>query len=89
MDRKRFKTLHADLMQLLNEWDPIGVADLISDEYECMTGPLLSRLSKGAGRPQIGEFLRNELEDHFGLDPERLDVGGMADRLVVWWTTAG
>ena len=47
MDRKRFKTLHADLMQLLNEWDPIGVADLISDEYECMTGPLLSRLSEG------------------------------------------
>ena len=44
---------------------------------------------KGDGRPQIGEFLRNELEDHFGLDPRGLDVGGMADRLVVWWTAAG
>jgi hypothetical protein len=89
VDRKHFKILKASLTHLLNEWDPIGVADLISDEYDCMIGPLLSSLSKGDGRAQISEFLRNELETHFGLDPEGLDVVGMATRLVAWWAAVG
>ncbi|MGW3513804.1 hypothetical protein [Streptomyces sp. NPDC000994] len=25
-----------ELRHLLNEWDPIGVADLVQDEYDCM-----------------------------------------------------
>lgn len=88
MDRKHIKILQASLTHLLNEWDPIGVSDLVSDEYDCMVGPLLSMLSKGDGRPQISEFLRNELENHFGLDPEGIDVAGMANRLVAWWAAA-
>src|SRR6266487_2694459 len=40
-----------------------------------------------SGRPEISAFLRYELEDHFGLDPERRDVGAIADRLVAWWAT--
>lgn len=89
MDRKHFKILQANLTHLLNEWDPIDVADLVLDEYDCMIGPLLSRLSKGDGRLQISEFLWNELENHFGLDPEGLDADGMANRLVAWWKAVG
>ena len=31
----------ANLRFLLNEWDPIGVADLVQDEYDCLIAPVL------------------------------------------------
>jgi hypothetical protein len=46
------------LRDLLNEWGPIGGGHVPPDEYDCLIGPLLSKLSAGAGRPQMGEFLR-------------------------------
>ena len=86
--------LQANLRHLLNEWDPIGVADVVSDEYDCLIAPLLSKLSAGGGRSQISEFLWCELEDHFGLDPDRHDpdrhdVDALANRLVAWWAAVG
>ena len=77
--------MDANLRHLLNQWDPVGVADLVSNEYDCLTGPLLSKLSAGSRRSEISEFLWYELEDHFGLDPDSHDVDGMANRLVAWW----
>ncbi len=32
------------LRHLLNEWDPIGVADAVQEEYDCMLVPLLQWL---------------------------------------------
>ncbi|KOU14516.1 hypothetical protein ADK52_36790 [Streptomyces sp. WM6372] len=78
-----------DLRHLLNEWDPIGVADLVRDEYDCMLAPLLGRLCGGTSQTEIGEFLRHELEDHFGLDPLGLRPDAMAARVVAWWESAG
>jgi hypothetical protein len=78
-----------ELRRLLNEWDPIGVADDVQDEYDCMLAPLLQQLGSGAGRTEIGEFLRHELEDHFGLDPVGLRPDAVAARVVDWWTSAG
>jgi hypothetical protein len=81
--------VQANLRLLLNEWDPLGVADLAPDECDCMIAPLLSRLIRGEGRSEISEFLWYELEDHFGIDPAARDVDGMANRLVAWWATVG
>ncbi|WP_431923127.1 hypothetical protein [Amycolatopsis tucumanensis] len=67
---------------LLNEWDPIGVADSVDDEYDCLVWPLLSRLRAGAGVDGIREYLRHEMSDHFGLTA---DVDAIAERLVSWW----
>ena len=79
--------IQANLRYLLNEWDFLGVAELVDDEYDCMMGPLLSLLSRGAGRAQLGEFLWRELEDHFGLsDPALYETDQMADRLAAWWS---
>ncbi|MFC8588518.1 hypothetical protein ACFUGD_28770 [Streptomyces sp. NPDC057217] len=75
------------LRQLLNVWDPIGVADEVPDEYDCMHAPLLRRLRDGAGRAEIAAFLRHELVDHFGLAPGPSDPEETAARLVTWWTT--
>jgi hypothetical protein len=58
----------------------------VDNEYDCLIGPLLRRLLAGAGLAPIGEFLWHELEDHFGLEPWRHDVDGMANKLVASWT---
>jgi len=78
-----------DLRQLLNEWDPIGVADDVQDEYDCMLAPLLQRLLGGADQAEIGKFLRQDLEEHFGLDPLGLRPDAMAARVIDWWATVG
>lgn len=64
-----------ELRGLLNEWDPIGVFDPDDeagsgpvDEYDCIRDPLISRLLKGDGRYEIAEYLRGELNGHFGLE---------------------
>ena len=89
MDERERKAAIRYLRDLLNEWDPIGGCHVPPDEYDCLIGPLLSKLSAGAGRSQISEFLRGELEDHVGLDPDGLHVGGLANRLVAWWAAVG
>ncbi|WP_280855036.1 MULTISPECIES: hypothetical protein [unclassified Streptomyces] len=50
-----------------------------------MLAPLLQRLRAGAGRTEIGEFLRHELEAHFGVDPLGIRPDTMAVRVVDWW----
>jgi hypothetical protein len=76
------------LRDLLNEWEPIGVADEVQDEYDCMLTPLLTRLRRGADQAEIGEFLRYELEDHFGLTPLPSEPEAMAAKVTSWWTSA-
>ncbi|MFI1932498.1 hypothetical protein [Streptomyces sp. NPDC020330] len=78
-----------ELRRLLNEWDPIGVADEVRDEYDCMLVPLLHLLRRGAGQAEIGEFLRHELEDHFGLAPLPSEPAAIAARVLSWWTATG
>lgn len=78
-----------DLRHLLNKWDPIGVAGEVRDEYDCMLVPLLKRLRSGAGQAEIGEFLRHELEDHFGITPLPSEPEAMAARVMSWWTATG
>ena len=78
---------HDDLRFLLNEWDPIGVADLVQDEYDCLIGPILTRLTRGAEPAEVREFLWHELKEHFGLS-HPYDVDGMAARLTAWWLSS-
>jgi hypothetical protein len=83
-----WRDLQRNLRELLNQWDPIGVAGTAPDEYDFMLGPLLTKLHAGADRAEIGEFLWHELEDHFGLDPARYYVDSVATLLVGWWASA-
>ncbi|MDH6581027.1 hypothetical protein M2161_000133 [Streptomyces sp. SAI-133] len=50
-----------------------------------MLAPLLQRLRAGAGRTEVGEFLRHELEAHFGVDPLGIRPDTMAVRVVDRW----
>lgn len=78
-----------ELRDLLNQWDPIGVAGdadggSIANEYDCLRDSLISRLLSGADRGTIVEFLREELTDHFGMAPS-LVTDELVDRVMAWW----
>lgn len=78
------------LQRLLNQWDPIGVRPELGgpdDEYSCLYVPLMDRLHSRAPVPEIAEFLRSDLSDHFGLDPAYSNPEGFAQRLVDWYTS--
>lgn len=81
--------IEGNLRYLLNQWDPIGVADLVDDEYDCLIAPILTMLGAGAGTSAVSEFLWSELENHFGLNPyhhrDHYGVDSLANRLVAWW----
>lgn len=78
----------AELNELLNTWDPIGIRPGVSawppDEYECLVGPLLTRLRRGDSAESVATFLRSELVDHFGLDPDSSDPDAFAAKVVSW-----
>jgi hypothetical protein len=81
--------LTSELRYLLNRWDPIGVydADLDRppDEYDCLIGPILTRLARGDSRASFSEYLWYQLKDHFGLDPVAHGTDAVADRLQAWY----
>lgn len=62
-----------NLRYLLNQWDPLDVADIVGMNTTPV-GTALGRLVRGAGRSEISEFLWYEIERHFGLDPARYGV---------------
>jgi hypothetical protein len=80
----------AELRQLLNEWDFIGVYDPDTnvDEYDCMIGPLLDTLAGGADATDISELLRREIEGHFGMATAGIDIPAFAARVAMWWRVA-
>jgi hypothetical protein len=79
--------LQANLRYLLNQWDPLGIADLYPNEYDCILVPLWNLLLRAPTRAEVSEFLWYELQDHLRLDPVDRGVDTMADRLVAWAAT--
>jgi hypothetical protein len=79
----------AELRDLLNEWDFVGVFDpeVNTDEYDCMIVPLLTRLSAGADAATVEQFLYEEITHHFGMPAT--GTAPSATRIVRWWATTG
>jgi hypothetical protein len=72
---------------LLNDWDPVGLIGLGApeDEYECLVGPVLARLAAGQDVDQIANFLRQQLDGHFGANDVAADCGHFAHTATAWW----
>ena len=89
VDKERLAGLQDELRYLLNRWDPIGIyvesLDFPADEYDCLIGPLLTRLGRHDDRACLSEYLWREIEDHFGLDPVRVGSDSFADSLLAWY----
>lgn len=69
------------IREILNDWDPIGVADSVDDEYDTMNFRTLSVLMNKRDKKEIREILddytRNSME--ITVDSETLDK--VADRI--------
>jgi|SRR3989339_310755 len=57
------------LTKLLNEFDPCAliVGGAPNDEYDCLTGQILSLVYKKADRTVIKDKIIYEIEHHFGF----------------------
>jgi len=64
--RRRWK----ELRELTFRWNPIGFTELLPrDEYDCVLGPLLTKLESGASVDELDVYLKRELVEHFGVSP--------------------
>jgi hypothetical protein len=51
-------TAQNQMREILNrDWDPIGVADIVADEYDMYIGEIYSLLAKCASENEIAEYL--------------------------------
>jgi len=88
-DRQWAHGAQRSLRILFNEWDPLGVQGAQEDggpddEYDCMLGPLISLLLQGSDRQALEVYLRTELDEHFGLQSQRVPPNEV-DRILAWW----
>jgi hypothetical protein len=89
VDANALAELEPELRALLNAWDPIGVSDVVDDEYDCMIAPVLSVLARGVSKEEMGQYLRSELDGHFGLAPETREPDRFGAELVTWFRSKG
>lgn len=54
-------------------------------EYDCLEGPLLSRLSRDATGNEIREYLARELVEHFGVAADMAASTDPRERAVRWY----
>jgi hypothetical protein len=71
-------------------WDPIGVDGLpeAADEYDCLIDPIVHRLRDGVSAEALASWLCEELEDHFGLEPDTGRERALAIELTAWWRSS-
>jgi hypothetical protein len=96
LTKRELRQRSLELNALMCDWDPIGVMADSSwprDEYECLVGPLLTLLQSDATKAGIGDYLRKEVAEHFGLPADRYDFLAIAARVHSWfdlgWRDAG
>jgi hypothetical protein len=78
---------------LMDEWDPIGVADIpeAADEYDSYLGQIARRLREGAAADDIAAFLNEAEEETMGLGSSasaRSRNAALAVRLRAWHAAA-
>ena len=89
LTREQLRQRSAELRDLINEWDPIGVMDDPAwprDEYDCLVGPVLRHLEAGHTRDMMIDYLTRELSDHFGLDPAAIRPHDFVERAAAWYS---
>lgn len=81
---------HLKVMEILREWDPIGVEPnnnpACFDEYDCYAGSIMHELNGDADIEQMVDWLRKSATEHMGLSSfnEKLARKLMIE-LKEWW----
>ena len=67
-------TIQNQIRSVLNrDWDPIGVAEMVDDEYDMYIGHIYSLLSKNSGEQAITDYLSWVEVDRIGLSSSPKD----------------
>ena len=67
-------TIQNQIRSVLNrDWDPIGVAEMVDDEYDMYIGHIYSLLSKNSGEQAITDYLSWVEVDRMGLSSSPKD----------------
>jgi hypothetical protein len=86
--KEALRSKQRELRHLLNDWDPIGVygpgSEAPVDEYDCLRG-VVGMLRGGSSDPNLASYLREELRDHFGIDPDAANPQDFAATLYQWY----
>ena len=69
LQRARDRRLIEEVRSRVLRWDPVGLVGLGApiDEYDCLVGPLTSRLIAKTPAPDLADQLELEIEQHFGM----------------------
>jgi hypothetical protein len=81
---QRLRKLAKDLHHLIDAWDPVGLlkTGAPTDEYECLVGPILTRLERGEPSAQLATWLQAHIADHFGVPST--DARAFAEKACAW-----
>lgn len=84
-DKKSFKPEweknFQKIREVLNDWDPIGVADSVDDEYDAMNFRTLSVLMNKRDKKEIREILADYTENSMGITIDNETLDRVADRI--------
>ena len=69
----------------MNDWDPIGVADLVSDEYEMYISSIMLELDKNSGEEAIYNLLVEIVEKRICLSADKGETTKAANLLISHW----
>ncbi len=72
------------LNDLLNEWDPIGVAESVRDEYVIYANGLAILLAGGADAQRIEQELKQIVIERMGLESDAARERDHANAIVEW-----
>jgi hypothetical protein len=86
LDKTQSRQRIAEIRQLWNEWDPIGVAlgDPADDEYNSYLAPTLRLLERDASAEEIVAYLKWVTLEHMAL-PQIDNPEAFAERLRHWF----
>ena len=77
-----FSGMMEEIAKLLREWDPIGVAAELPDEYDAYVAGIHGLLRRDATAEQLAEHLSTIVRDEMGLRVNVEREQSIAERLV-------
>jgi hypothetical protein len=74
---KKFQVIR----QILNEWDPIGVADSVDDEYDTMNNRTLSVIMNNRPKDEVFNILRDYTKHAMELNVDEQTLNEVTDKI--------
>lgn len=87
LDKAQSRQRWAELRELWNEFDPIGVMrypDWPRDEYESYCGPTLRLLEQNAGDKELEDYIQSAF-DHMGIAADDNEIKDFIKKLRGWF----